>query len=136
MRSQDKACSRAGITAAVLGGSVRAHGLAGTSGSHGARTGQRPGRRVSSAECLFPCLPGQRWTPVSCQSAYESHAVLPLTLRLSPRRCNMCVCATTCVCVWRLAKKLTVYHVALQAARCPCTGHPHRKSIHKNRDYI
>lgn len=40
-----------------------------------------------------------------------------------------------CASEWR-HKEPTVYPVALQAARCPCTGHPHWKSIHKNGDYI
>lgn len=46
------------------------------------------------------------------------------------------LCVRTCEHVQRVSEEPTVYHVALQAARCPCTGHPHRKSIHKNGDYI
>lgn len=48
---------------------------------------------------------------------------------------DVCVTAFGRVCMCGLSEKRTVYHVPLQAVRCPCTGHPHWKSIQKNRDY-
>lgn len=76
------------------------------------------GRDLWDTLKVFPCVH---------RSAYKSHAVFPQYL-------SVCECVS--VCVSRLAKELTLYHVALQEARCPCTGHPRRKPIRKNRDYI
>lgn len=76
------------------------------------------GRDLWDTLKVFPCVH---------RSAYKSHAVFPQYL-------SVCECVS--VSVSRLAKQLTLYHVALQEARCPCTGHPRRKPIRKNRDYI
>lgn len=124
-------------------GGARAHWLTGTSGRHKAtlwgwgRDGQEAfsGMLGVWSICFCVCLGELDSAELIIQ--HMNHTLFFLALHLLLYQC-MCVhlCEHMWVCVLRLSEEPAVYHVALQAARCPCTGHPHRKSIHKNGDYI
>lgn len=93
------------------------------------RIAQNKLKNITTCNILWETC-GTRWRFLFVSADQHINHML---FSLSP---SVSVCVWVCVWETRLAQELTVYHVTLQETRCPCTGHPHRKSIRKNGDYI